>query len=122
MCKILLSINPEYVEKILNGNKKYEYRKVKCRQEVDKIIIYSTYPIKKVVGEATVDKILEDSPTRIWETTNKESGINIDFFEKYFKGRKTAVAYKLSNIKIYDKPKEIESYGLKVAPQSFVYV
>lgn len=25
MCKVLMSINPEYVEKILSGSKKYEY-------------------------------------------------------------------------------------------------
>ena len=52
MCKILLSINPEHVENIFNGNKKYEYRKIKCKEKVDKIIIYSTAPIMQVVGEA----------------------------------------------------------------------
>ena len=34
MCKILLSINPEHVENIFNGNKKYEYRKIKCKEKV----------------------------------------------------------------------------------------
>ena len=42
MCQMLLSINPEYVESILNGTKLYEYRKFKCRDDVDKIIIYAT--------------------------------------------------------------------------------
>lgn len=37
MGKILLSINPEHVENILNGSKKVEYRKAKCRSDVDKI-------------------------------------------------------------------------------------
>lgn len=122
MCKILLSINPEHVENIFNGNKRYEYRKVKCKQQADKIIIYSTYPIKKVVGEATIEKILEDSPERVWEITNKESGINLRYFEQYYEGREKAVAYKLSNIIKYSKPKELENYGLKAAPQSFVYI
>lgn len=54
MCKILLSINPNHVENIFNGTKKYEFRKVECKKPVDKIIIYSTSPIKKVVGEALV--------------------------------------------------------------------
>lgn len=56
MCKILLSINPEHVENIFNGNKKYEYRKIKCKEKVDKIIIYSTAPIMQVVGEAEVKR------------------------------------------------------------------
>ena len=32
MCTILMSINPEYVDKIIAGNKKYEYRKVKAKK------------------------------------------------------------------------------------------
>ena len=122
MCKILLSINPEHVENIFNGNKKYEYRKARCKQEVDKIIIYSTYPVKKVVGEATVEKVLEDSPEEIWEMTKKDSGINLNFFEQYYEGREKPIAYKLSNIIKYNNPKDIATYGVKIAPQSFVYV
>lgn len=46
--KVLLSINPEYVEKIFSGIKKYEYRRSIFKNEaVDTIVIYSTSPIKK---------------------------------------------------------------------------
>ena len=38
MCKMLLSINPEHVENIMNGNKLYEFRKIKCKSDVDKIV------------------------------------------------------------------------------------
>lgn len=122
MCNMLISINPEYVENIFNGSKKYEYRKIRCRQDIDKIIIYSTYPIMKVVGEAKVEKILEDSPDNIWEKTKNYSGIDLNFYQKYFKDRSKAIAYKLTNIKKYNNPKELSSYGIKSAPQSFVYV
>ena len=122
MYNMLISIKPEYVENIFNGSKKYEYRKIRCKQDIDKIIIYSTYPIMKVVGEAKVEKILEDSPDRIWEKTKKYSGIDLNFYQKYFKDRSKAIAYKLTNIKKYDSPKELSSYGLKAAPQSFVYI
>lgn len=33
-----------------------------------------------------------------------------------------AHAYKLGKIKVYDKPKMLMDYGIKTAPQSFVYV
>lgn len=122
MCNMLISINPEHVENIFNGSKKYEYRKIRCKQDVDKIIIYSTYPIMKVVGEAKVEKILEDSPDNIWEETKNYSGIDLNFYQKYFKDRSKAIAYKLTNIKKYNNPKELSSYGIKAAPQSFVYV
>lgn len=122
MCKILLSINPKHVENIFNGNKKYEYRKIRCKKNVDKIIIYSTAPIMKVVGEATVKKVIEDTPENIWEMTHCESGINLEFFRKYYEGRKKAVAYQLSSIIEYDSPKNLSEYGLKMAPQSFSYI
>ena len=122
MCNMLISINPEHVENIFNGSKKYEYRKIRCKQDIDKIIIYSTYPIMKVVGEAKVEEILEDSPDNIWEETKKYSGIDWKFYQKYFKDRSKAIAYKLANIKKYNDPKELSSYGIKAAPQSFIYV
>lgn len=122
MCNMLISINPQHVENIFNGTKKYEYRKIRCKQEVDKIIIYSTYPIMKIVGEAKVEKILEDSPDNIWEETKNYSGIDLKFYQQYFKDRSKAIAYKLANIKKYSIPQELSSYGIKSAPQSFIYV
>ena len=40
MYNMLISIKPEYVENIFNGSKKYEYSKIRCKQDIDKIIIY----------------------------------------------------------------------------------
>jgi len=69
MCVILLSINPNHVENILNGTKRYEFRKKVCKRHVDKILIYSTTPIMKVVGEAEVEEVLVDNPEAIWKKT-----------------------------------------------------
>ena len=38
MSTILISIKPEYVSNILNGNKKYEFRKIACKRSIDKMI------------------------------------------------------------------------------------
>ena len=122
MCKILLSINPEHVENIFSGIKQYEFRKRKCIQEVDKIIIYSSAPVMKVVGEAKVEAVLEDTPSRVWSKTKSKSGISKSFFQKYYDGRNTAFAFKLSDVVKYEHPKELSSYGIKAAPQSFVYI
>ena len=59
MCQMLLSINPEHVENILNGTKQYEFRKVRCKSDVDQIIIYATAPQKIVVAKAEVEEIIE---------------------------------------------------------------
>ena len=82
MCAILLSINPSHVENILNGTKRYEFRKKACKRHVDKILIYSTTPIMKVVGEAEVEDVLVDDPETIWKRTEKKSGIDKIFFDE----------------------------------------
>ena len=122
MCAILLSINPSHVENIFNGNKIYEFRKKACKKPVDKIIIYSTNPVMKVVGEADVEEVLIDTPSNIWKITNKKSGIDKSFFDKYFKDKKEAVAYKLANVTAYATPRELKEYGISSAPQSFQYI
>lgn len=123
MCKILMSIKPEYVEQILSGKKKYEYRKIKAkRKNIEKMIIYSTYPVMKVVAEVDILSIIEDSPNNLWKQTKFESGVAKEFYNKYYKNRDCAIAYELGNVKVYDKPKDLNEYGIKYAPQSFIYL
>lgn len=122
MCKILLSINPEHVEHILDGSKQYEFRKTKCKEEIDGIIIYSTAPVKQVVAEADVETILVDTPAEVWKKTRRNSGISEEFFFKYYSGRSNAVAYKLSNLNVFEEPKSLNDYGVTSPPQSYVYV
>ena len=123
MCKILISIKPEYVNEILSGRKKYEYRKVKAKKDnVDKMIVYATAPIMKVVAEIEILNILEDSPDLIWEYTKKYSGITKSFYDKYYKNKDTAVAYQLGRIEEYDVPKELSELGISYSPQSFIYI
>lgn len=122
MCQMLLSINPEYVESILQGEKMYEYRKFRCRDDVDKIIIYATAPKKRVVAEAEIADILEDDVLNVWRKTKDYSGITYTFYRKYYKGKKKAVAYHLRNVVIYEEPLTLEEIGVSCAPQSFRYI
>ena len=123
MRTILMPIKPIYVNEILNGNKKYEYRKIKAKKDnIDKMIIYATSPIKKVVGEATIINILEDTPENIWEKTQKYSGIEKEFFDIYYKNRNVAIAYQLENIIKYEKTLDLKELGINYYPQTFIYL
>lgn len=122
MKKILISINPEHVQNIISGTKKYEYRKVVARQDVSSIIIYETSPIKQVVAEAEIREVLILPPEKLWEKTKKYSGISKDFFDKYFLNREKGYAYKLGKVTVYNKPKALSDFGIKYAPQSFIYL
>lgn len=122
MCKILMSINPEHVNNILAGIKKYEFRKSRCKERIDSIIIYSTSPIMKIVAEVEVNGIIEDTPQVVWKKTQTAAGIDKPFFDRYYLGRNTAVAYALGKVSRFASPKSLADYGIKVAPQSYVYV
>ena len=123
MCKILMPINPKYVDEILSKRKKYEYRKIKAkRNNGNKIVIYSTSPVKKVVAEVDVNAIIEENPEKLWEMTKNESGITKEFYDHYYQNKNKAIAYKLGNIKIYDKPKNLSDIGINYFPQSFIYL
>ena len=86
------------------------------------MIIYSTSPIMKVVAEVDIKEILEEDPETLWKITKDESGISKDFYNKYYKNKSIAIAYKLGSIKIYDKPKDLKDIGINYVPQSFVYL
>lgn len=122
MCKLLMSIKPEHVDNILSGTKKYEFRKTRCKEDIDSIIIYSTFPIMKVVAEVEVKEIIEGTPQVIWNKTQTAAGIDKLFFDRYYLGRSTAVAYALGNVKNFSTPKLLADYGIRTAPQSYVYV
>lgn len=122
MCKMLLSINPEHIENILSGKKLFEFRKVRCKQEVDKIIIYATAPQKMVVAEAEIEEIIEDEINEVWKQTKEFAGISYEFFRAYYKGKKKAVAYRLRNVEAYEQPRPLAEYGIQYPPQSFIYL
>lgn len=120
--KILISVNPEHVNNIISGIKKYEYRRHVAKKDISSIIIYETAPFKRVVAEAEIEAILSYSPDELWNLTKDESGINKQFFDKYFKGKDVAHAYRIGKVRVFEEPKTLEEFGIRYAPQSFIYI
>lgn len=122
MSKILMSIKPEYVDKIFSGSKKYEYRKRMCKEKIDTIIVYSSSPIQKVVGELKIKQVLYDKKTIIWNKTNKYGGITKIKYDNYYENCDYAVAYEIEKAILYDKQKDLKDFNVRTAPQSYVYI
>ncbi len=122
MSTILMSIKPKYVDKIFSGEKKYEYRKRMCKEKIDTIIVYSSSPIQKVVGELKIKQVLYDKKTIIWNTTYKRGGITKIKYDKYYENCDYAVAYEIEKAILYDKQKDLKNFNVKMAPQSYVYI
>ncbi len=122
---VLLSIKPKYVEKILNGEKRYEFRKSSFKEPeaVDKIYIYSTSPEKKIVGYFILDKIIEDEPESLWERCKAHSGVDEEEFFDYYRGKEKGIAMKINDTEGFEEPFDpYEDLNNFVAPQSFHYV
>lgn len=122
MKAILLSIKPEYVGRILAGTKKYEYRKRLALSDSPTILVYSTSPIMKVVAKVEIRGTICASPSTLWEQTKSNSGISRKKYREYFRGCKTAYAYKLGKVERFDPPHDLADYNIVFAPQSFSYV
>lgn len=122
--KVLLSIKPQFVKEIFNGNKKYEYRKAIFKnKDIKTIVVYATMPIGKLIGEFDIKCILEEHPSELWEKTKKYSGITEEFYEDYFNGRDKAFAIEIKSINKYSEPVcPYSIYDNFTAPQSFKYV
>lgn len=123
--KALLSIKPEFVEEIIEGRKKFEYRKkVFKRSDVSSIVVYATKPYGKVVGEFEIENILEEGIDKLWNDTKHFSGISEEFFYEYFKDRESGFAIQIKEFEEYEEHLELSEFDstLKVAPQSFCYL
>ena len=90
---LLISIHPEFVEKIISGQKVFEFRKTLPSQLPTHLVIYATTPVQRVVAVAEVNEVLTGSPSEIWERSKKGAGISRAYFRQYFSGRKSASIY-----------------------------
>lgn len=120
---VLLSIKPEFAEKIFNGTKKFEFRKsIFKKTDVQTVVVYASSPVQQVIGEFSIDTILNDDVNSIWEQTARYAGITRDFYLSYFANKEKAYAIKIRDTKRYAKARRLSDYNLHVAPQSFAYV
>ena len=121
--KVLLSIKPEFAEKIFEGEKHYEYRRVIFKnKDIKKIVVYASHPTQRVIGEFEVENILCDDINDLWKTTKKHGGITKEYFYKYFADKCQGYAIKIKNCLKYSNPLHLEeSFGMK-PPQSFAYL
>lgn len=122
MSTILLSIKPEYSDRIFLGTKRYEFRRHLAQKNITKILVYSTSPVMMVVGEVEVTDTLAMKPSPLWEETKKYAGITRIKFREYFAGCKMGYAYKLGKAQKYATPQPLSKYNINQAPQSFVYI
>lgn len=121
---VLLSIKPPFANAILSGTKRFEFRRAVFRNpEVNRIVIYASSPVQRVIGEFRVDGVLDMELESLWAATCQYAGIERSFFDRYFCGRESGYALKVDRPRRYRSPLSLSAdLGITAPPQSFCYL
>lgn len=123
---MLISIKPEFAEKIFNGEKSIELRKATPSVEPgDVVIVYCTLPVKAVIGYCRVEKIIKMAPKQLWLEHQSRLGIDEKRFREYYKNVDMAVGISLKEICRLDDDISLDTIKEKFPrfspPQTFRY-
>jgi predicted transcriptional regulator len=121
---VLLSVKPQFAEAILDGTKKFEFRRALFRDpNVRRVVLYASSPVQRVVGEFTIQGIVSMDLESLWEHTESDAGIQKDYFDEYFAGRDSGYAVAVGVTRRYPEPLALEQhFGIQHPPQSFRYL
>ncbi|MBD2537778.1 ASCH domain-containing protein [Coleofasciculus sp. FACHB-SPT36] len=124
---LLLSIRPEYANKIFDGTKKVELRRVRPRlSKGDLVIVYVSSPKKAVLGSFTVDKIIEEPILELWNQVWNKAGITLAEFDSYYEGASVGFGILLKKPNRFEIPVSLERLREKWIdfrpPQSYHYL
>lgn len=119
--KVVLSIKPEFANKIFDGTKLFEFRKVMFKESIKSVLVYSSSPVQKVIGEFQIGEIIKHDLETLWDLTKEHSGISEEYFYEYFAEKEHGFAIQIKKKTKFKTPKCLrEDYNL-TPPQSFAY-
>lgn len=120
--KVVLSIKPQFANKIFDGTKKFEFRKAIFKnQNVTSVLVYASSPVQKVIGEFEIEKIFNLDLKELWDKTKDHSGITEAYFYEYFENREQGFAIQIKNKRRFENPKCLKTDYNLTPPQSFAY-
>ena len=98
---LLVSIKPQYAEKIFRGEKTIELRKSAPRKAFKGgyMLIYVTAPVKELWGICKIENIISDIPELLWENVGGKTGISKEEFNSYYAKSSSAFGIELKDIK-----------------------
>lgn len=124
---LFISVKPEFTEKIFDGSKTIELRK--STPSVDEnalLVIYSTVPVKAVIGISRIKRIIKMSPNNLWDKYSKRLGIDRKRFFEYYENMDHAIGIELEDV--FKLPNQIPLHLIRKfypsfhPPQTFRYL
>ncbi len=116
---VVMSIKPQFADQILAGTKRVEFRKQPIPSDVGLVVIYSTLPVGRVVGEFTIKEQIRESPDALWDMFRDVAGIDEQNFFAYYQDREFGVAILIDRVEAYQPTLSLRDVGLSSPPWSF---
>lgn len=123
---VLLSVKPRYADAILQGAKTIEVRRRPINAKSDStILIYSSSPVKSVVGKAQLRRVIVADVELAWKKYSRQLGLTKTEFETYLEGCAAAYLLVLDDVCQLSEPiglQTLREFGPFHPPQSYRYV
>jgi len=120
-----MSIRPKHVNAILDGTKTVELRRTRPNVPLGSVVfLYSSSPVKAIVGWACLADLVEGTPDDVREAHQAAAAVSDEVFVDYFRGATTAVGLLLHRVVQASTPislEELRELGVE-PPQSWRYV
>jgi predicted transcriptional regulator len=125
---IVLSVRPQFAEKIFRGTKTVELRRIgpKHIKKGYLVLVYVSSPIRSLIGAFKVEKIIKKSLKELWDLTQNSAGVTKKEFDDYFLGVDIGIGIFFNEFWPLTEPVKIQDWvehGINfLPPQSFRYV
>lgn len=123
---VVLSIRPQYSDKIMERKKTIELRRrfPLSAPQGTVAYIYSTSPVRAIIGRAEIADVVKLNVSEIWRRYKDDACIGKNDFDEYFSGLEEGYALKFANAAPLSRPIDLvelrERFGFE-PPQSFLY-
>lgn len=102
---VLLSIRPEHAEAILDGEKRWEYRRVAPARETPyRVVLYANDPVQAAVGACWVPCVYSGAPATVVAKTVGETPHDAEEVYGYLFGKDEAHALRMMGPRRFDSP------------------
>lgn len=119
----LFSIHPDYANALLDGTKRVEFRRMALPADVNRVVVYATSPVQRIVGFLEVAGVDQAPPGDAWRTYREVGGISKHAFDKYYTGATSAYVIHVKNPVRLATPLRLGDLGDTLRPpQSFMYL
>lgn len=119
----LMSIQPQYAQAILRGEKLVELRKRPISNDVTHIIIYATMPVGAIIGAFRVAKQVTANIGKLWSEFGGDSCISFNEFHKYYRNKPQGTGIRIGETFMATEYMNLDqAFGFDRPPQSFQYV